>query len=64
MANTSTIWQQAAHTTYHELLAAQQKPCRKSLTFKEKGWIKKKKKKKSGEWTVSRKLTSQKEQED
>ena len=26
MANTSVIWQQAAHTTYYHLLAAQQEP--------------------------------------
>ena len=26
MANTNTIWQQAAHTTYYYLLAAQQEP--------------------------------------
>ena len=32
MANTSAIWQQAAHTTYH-LLAAQQEPYKKYLSF-------------------------------
>ena len=30
MANTSSIWQQAAHTTYHHLLAAQQEPYKKA----------------------------------
>jgi len=32
MANTNAIRQQAAHTTY-QLLAAQQEPYKKSLTF-------------------------------
>ena len=30
MANTSAIWQQAAHTIYYHLLAAQQEPHKKT----------------------------------
>ena len=30
MANSSAIWQQAAPTTYHRLLAAQQEPYKKA----------------------------------
>ena len=36
MANSSAIWQQAAHTTYHHLLAAQQEPYEKAQLLKEK----------------------------
>ena len=60
-ANTSAIWQQAAHTTYH-LLSAQEEPHNKSLMLNEKlriFWRKKEgKKKTSGEWTISRKMTT------
>ena len=31
---TSAIWQQAAHTTYHHFLAAQQAPYKKALSLK------------------------------
>ena len=59
----SAIWQQAAHTTYHP--AAQQEPYKNAyfLTNKQtnngehSG-------KKSGEWTISRKMTRQKEDAD
>ena len=62
MANTSAIWQQAAHTTYQlsspgcSTIAIQ-----KSLTLNEKifeSFLEKK----SGEWTISRKTTRQKGQ--
>ena len=63
MADTSAIWQQAAHTT-HQLSSPSYstRAIQKSLTLIEKYfrdfW------KKSGEWTISRKMTRQKEQED
>ena len=71
MANTSAIWQQAAHTTYQlpfpscstGAIQKKKKKPQKGLTFNEKClrifW-----RKKSREWTISRKLTRQKEQED
>ena len=56
MANTGVIWQQAAHTTYHYLLAVQKEPHKKaSLLTKDteefsgrraKGGLE------SGEWTI------------
>ena len=56
MANTSVIWQQAAHTTYQ----LSSPSC--STTFIQNRlkvfW------EKSGEWAVSRKMTRQKEQKD
>ena len=62
MAN--TIWQQVAHTTYQLsspscLTRARQK----SLTLNEK-YLRVFWKKKAEEWTISRKMTRQKEQED
>ena len=62
MANTSAIWQQAAHTTYQlSSPSCSTRAIQKSLTLKEKylsflGG-------KSGEWTISRKMTRQKKQE-
>ena len=52
MADTSAIWQQAAHTTYQHP-AAQQEPYKiaKPLFLE----------KKSGQWPISRKMTRQKE---
>ena len=63
MANTSAIWKQAAHTTYQlSSPSCSTRAIQKSLTLKEKylsflGG-------KSGEWTISRKMTRQKEQKD
>ena len=62
MANTSAIWQQTAHTTYQlSSPSCSTGAIQKSLTLNEKYlrvlW------KKSGEWTISRKMTRQKEQE-
>ena len=64
MANASAILQQAAHATYQ--LSSQccsARAIQKSLTLNERYqrvfW-----KKKSGEWTISRKMTRQNEQED
>ena len=62
-ANTSAIWQQAVHTTY--LLSSPNcsiRAIQKSLTLKKClriFW-----RNKSGEWTISRKVARQKEQED
>jgi len=64
MANTSAIWQQAAHTT--DQLSSPSRSTRsiqKSLTLNE-NYLSFLKKKKSGEWTISREITRQKEQED
>ena len=63
MANTSAIWQQAAHATYQlSSPSCSTRAIQKSLTLNEKYprvfW------KKSGEWTINRKMTRQKEQED
>ena len=58
MANTSAIWQQAAHTTYH-LPAAQQE-----LYNNKKRQIFEFSAKKSREWTISRKMSRQKQRED
>ena len=58
MANISAIWQQAAQTTHH-LLAAQQEPYKKAYLLPKKNW--EFSAKKSGEWTISRKMTRQKE---
>ena len=57
MANTSAIWQRAAHTTFYHLLAAQQKPHQEANSEQKKNefWGKK-----SEEWTISRKMTRQK----
>ena len=63
MANTSAIRQYAAHITYqNHLLAAQQEPYKKDLTLNEmfENFLQKT----SGEWTSSRKITRQKEQQD
>ena len=63
MANTSAIWQQAAHTTYQlSSLSCSTRAIQKSLTLNEKylSFLEKK----SGEWTISWKMTRQKEQED
>ena len=57
MANTSAIWQQAAHTTYQLSSSCSTRaiPLTKNiLEFSGK---------KSGEWTISRKMTIQKEQQ-
>ena len=64
MANTSAIWQQTAHTTYQlSSPSCWTRAIQKSLTLYEK-YLKVFWKKKSGEWTISRKMTRQKEQED
>ena len=64
MENASAISPQTAHTTYH-LRAAHQDPDKKSLTLNEKCLnLLKCLEKKSGEWTISRKMMRQKEQED
>ena len=64
MANTSTIWQQAAHTTYH-LLAAHQEIQKTAYLLTKNNWrifageggrVRK--------WAISRKITRQKEQQD
>ena len=63
MANTSAIWQQAAHTTYQlSSPNCSTRAIQKSLTLNEKylSFLEKK----SGEWTISRKMTRQKEQKD
>ena len=57
------IWQQAAHTTYQlSSPSCSTRAIQKGLTLNEKYlrvfW------KKSGEWTISRRMTRQKEQED
>ena len=62
MANTSAIWQQAAHTTYQlSSPRCSTRAIQKSLTLDENYlrvfW------QKSGEWTISRKMTRQKGQE-
>ena len=62
MANTSAIWQQAAPTNYH-LLAAQQEPYKKAYPLTKNIWSFLGEKE-SGEWTISRKMTRQKEQKD
>ena len=61
MAN--TIWQQAAHTTYQlSSPSCSTRAIQKSLTLNEKyeSFLGEK----SGEWTISRKTTRQKKQED
>ena len=63
MANTSAVWQQAAHTTYQlssscSARAIQKRP--QNYKLKNVGEFTGKK---SGEWTTSRNLTGQKEQE-
>ena len=64
MANTSAIWQQAAHTTDQlSSPSCSTRAIQKSLTLNNN----KKSEfsgKKSGEWTISRKMTRQKEPED
>ena len=63
MANTSAIWQQAAHTTYQlSSPSCLTRAIQKSLTLNEKylSFLEKK----AEEWTISRKMTRQKEQED
>ena len=61
MANTSDIWQQVAHTSCHlSSPSCSTRATQKSPTLNNKCrvfW------KKSGEWTISRKMTRQKEQE-
>jgi len=66
MANTSAIWQQAAHTTYQlSSPSCSTRAIQKSLTLNKKYWtVFWREKKKSGEWTISRKMTTLKEQED
>ena len=62
MANTSAIWQQAAHTTYQlSPPSCSRRAIQKSLTLIEK-YLRLFRKK--SEWTISRKITRQKEQED
>ena len=65
MANTSAIWQQAAHTTYQlsSPSCSTSDIQKKSLTLNEQ-YLRFLEKKKSGEWTISRKITRHKEQED
>ena len=64
MANTSAIWQQAAHTTDQlSSPSCSTRAIQKSLTLNKK-YLKVFWKKKSGEWTISRKMTRLKEQED
>ena len=64
MANTSAIWQQAAHTTYQlSSPSCSTRDIQKSLILNEK-YLRVSGEKKSGEWTISRKMTRQKEQED
>ena len=60
MANTSAIWQQAAHTTYH-LLAAQQYLCKKASHHK---IILDHFHEKKNNGLLDEKMTRQKEQED
>ena len=63
MANTSAIWQQAAHTTYQlSSPSCSIRAIQKSLTLNEKylSFLEKK----SGGSTISRKMTRQKEQKD
>jgi len=57
MANTSAIWQQAASTTY-QLLAAQEPHKKVYLSMKNAGEGFGERKK-SREWTISRKMTRQ-----
>jgi len=65
MSNTRAIWQQAAHTTYQlSSPSCSKRAIQKSLTLNEKYFKFSEKKKKAGEWTISRKMTKQKEQED
>ena len=62
-ASTSAIWQQAAHTTYQlSSPSCLTRAIQKSLTLNEKylSFLERK----SGKWTISRKITRQKEQED
>ena len=64
MANTSAIWQQAAHITYQlSSPSCSTRAIQKNLTPNEK-YLSFLEKKKSGEWTISRKIRRQKEQED
>ena len=63
MANTSAIWQQAARTTDQlSSPSCSTRAIQKRLTLNEKylSFLEKK----SGDWTISRKMTRQKEQED
>ena len=63
MANTSAIWQQTADTTYQlSSPSCSTGVIQKSLTLNEK-YLRVFWKNKSGEWTISRKMTRQKEQE-
>ena len=60
----SAIWQQAAHTTYQlSTPSYSTRAIQKSLTVNEK-YLRVFWKKKVIEWTISRKMTRQKEQED
>ena len=64
MANTRAIWQQAAHTTYQPSSpTCSTRAIQKSITLNEK-YLSFLEEKNSGEWTISRKITRQKEQED
>ena len=63
MDNTSAIWQQAAHTTYQlSSPSYSTRAIQKRLTLNENYlrvfW------QKSGEWTISRKMTRQRQQEE
>ena len=63
MANTSAIWQQAAHTNYQlSSPSCSTRAIQKSLTLNEK--YLRASGNKSGEWTISRNMTRQKEQEE
>ena len=65
MANISAIWQQAAHTTYQlSSPSCSTRAIQKSLTLNEKYLRVFWREKKSGEWTISRKMTRKKEQKD
>ena len=64
MAYTRAKWQQAAPTTYQLSFPSRStRTIQKSLTLKEI-YLSFLERKKSGEWTISRKMTRQKEQED
>ena len=64
MANTSAIWQQATHTTYQlSSPSCSTRAIQKSLRLND--FLKRIfGGRKSGEWTISRKMIRQKEQED
>ena len=64
MANTSAIWQQAAHTTYQlSSPSCSTRAIQKSLTLNKK-CLRVSRKKRKREWTINRKMTRKKKQED